>query len=53
MCITTPARVLSIEGNKALVELRGRTHEVRIDLVDVKVGDFVFCASGMAVEVQK
>jgi hydrogenase assembly chaperone HypC/HupF len=50
MCITTPAKVTEINGNKALVELKGKTIEVRIDLVDVAVGDYVYCAAGMAVE---
>ena len=50
MCITNPARVLKITGNKALVELKGRRSEVRIDLVKVKEGDWVYCSSGMAIE---
>jgi hydrogenase assembly chaperone HypC/HupF len=50
MCITTPARVVKIDGNLAVVELNGRHEEVRIDLVSVSVGDYVYCASGMAVE---
>lgn len=50
MCITTRGRVLEIKGNKAVVEICGKRSEVRIDLVRVKVGDLVFCASGMAVE---
>lgn len=50
MCITTPAKILSINGNKALAEINNKIIEVRIDLVKVKVGDFVYCASGMAVE---
>jgi hydrogenase assembly chaperone HypC/HupF len=50
MCITTPAKIVSITGNKALVEINGRKEEVRIDLVSASVGDFVYCASGMAIE---
>lgn len=50
MCITTPAKILKIYGNKAIVETQGKKTEVRIDLVEVKVGDYVYCASGMAVE---
>jgi hydrogenase maturation factor len=50
MCITTPAKVTQINGNKALVEIKGKTIEVRIDLVDVVEGDYVYCAAGMAVE---
>lgn len=50
MCITTPARILEINGNKAVVKLNGKLSEVRIDLVSVSVGDYVFCTSGMAVD---
>ncbi len=50
MCITTPGKILRIDGNKAVVEINGRLSEVRIDLVKVSVGDYVYCASGMAVE---
>ncbi len=50
MCITTPGKVLKIDGNKAVVEIKGTLSEVRIDLVKVNVGDYVYCAAGMAVE---
>ncbi len=50
MCITAAATVLAIDGNRATVELNGKRETVRIDLVDVRVGDRVFCAAGMAVE---
>jgi hydrogenase assembly chaperone HypC/HupF len=50
MCITTAGKILSIKGNKAVVELNGAKREVRIDLVKVKEGDYVYCASGIAVE---
>ncbi len=50
MCITTPAKVVSVDGNIALVEINGRTVRVRIDLVPSKPGDYVYCAAGMAVE---
>lgn len=50
MCITTPGKVLKIQGNVALVELNGTATEVRIDLVKVAVGDYVYCASGMVIE---
>jgi hydrogenase assembly chaperone HypC/HupF len=50
MCITTPGKILKIEGNRAVVEINGKTSEVRIDLVKVGVGDYIYCAAGMAVE---
>lgn len=50
MCITTAAKVLKIDGNKAVVEINGKQTEVRIDLVKARPGDHVYCASGIAVE---
>jgi hydrogenase maturation factor len=50
MCITTPGRILKIDGNKAIVQINDQLSEVRIDLVKAKVGDYVYCAAGMAVE---
>jgi len=50
MCITTPGKILSINGNKARVKINDDVVEVRIDLVKAVVGDYVYCTSGMAVE---
>ena len=50
MCITTPGKIISIAGNMAKVEINGLLSDVRIDLVEVKAGDYVYCAAGMAVE---
>jgi hydrogenase assembly chaperone HypC/HupF len=50
MCITTPGKILKIDGKKAVVDINGKVSEIRIDLVSVSVGDMVYCASGMAIE---
>ncbi len=50
MCITTPGKILKIDGNMAVVDINGKISEVRIDLVSVKEGDYVYCSSGMAIE---
>ena len=50
MCLTTPARIVRINGNKATIKINGRMEEVRTDMTDVKVGDVVYCAAGMVVE---
>ncbi|HJK50954.1 MAG TPA: HypC/HybG/HupF family hydrogenase formation chaperone, partial [Methanocorpusculum sp.] len=40
MCIAVPAEILEIrDGNVALVDYGDLQQEVRIDLVDVKVGE--------------
>ena len=33
MCITTPGKILKIDGNIAVVDINGKISEVRIDLV--------------------
>ena len=50
MCITAKGKIMEIDGNKAVVKIKGKLSEVRIDLVKVSVGDYVYCSSGMAVE---
>jgi len=51
MCIAVPAEVLEIkDGNKAVVDYGDLQQEVRIDLVDVKVGEFVLVHVGFAIQ---
>ncbi|AIS51337.1 hydrogenase assembly chaperone HypC [Thermoanaerobacter kivui] len=51
MCIAVPMKILSIENNKAVVELGGITRKARIDLIpDLKVGDYVIVYAGFAIE---
>jgi len=51
MCIAVPAEVLEIrEGNIALVDYGELQQEVKIDLVDVKVGEFVLVHVGFAIQ---
>ncbi|EHQ34277.1 HypC/HybG/HupF family hydrogenase formation chaperone [Methanoplanus limicola] len=51
MCIAVPAEVLEIkDGNKAVVDYGNLQQEVRIDLVDVNVGEFVLVHVGFAIQ---
>jgi hydrogenase expression/formation protein HypC len=51
MCIAVPAEVLEIrDGNVALVDYGDLQQEVRIDLVDVKVGEFILVHVGFAIQ---
>jgi len=51
MCIAVPAEVLEIkDGNIALVDYGDLKQEVRIELVDVSVGDFVLVHVGFAIQ---
>ncbi|PWR74045.1 HypC/HybG/HupF family hydrogenase formation chaperone [Methanospirillum lacunae] len=51
MCIAVPAEIIEIkEGNIALVDFGGLKQEIRIDLVDVIIGDFVLVHVGFAIQ---
>jgi hydrogenase assembly chaperone HypC/HupF len=51
MCIAVPAEILEIrDGNIALVDYGELQQEVRIDLVDAKVGEFVLVHVGFAIQ---
>jgi len=51
MCLAVPARVVSIDGETALVELGGLTRQARTTLVPgVKVGDYVLLHAGFAIQ---
>ncbi len=50
MCLAVPAKVVSIDGETALVELGGLTRQARTMLVpNVKVGDYVLLHAGFAI----
>ena len=51
MCIAVPAEVIEIrEGNTGLVDYGDLKQVVRLDLVDVQVGDFVLVHVGFAIQ---
>lgn len=51
MCIAIPAEILEIrDDNNALVDFGSLKQEIRVDLVDVKVGDFVLVHVGFAIQ---
>jgi hydrogenase expression/formation protein HypC len=51
MCVAVPAEVLEIkEGNIGVVDYGELKQEVRLDLVDVKVGEFVLVHVGFAIQ---
>jgi hydrogenase expression/formation protein HypC len=52
MCLSVPAKILHIEGQRARVSLGGAEYNAALDLVeDVKVGDYVLLHSGFAIQV--
>lgn len=51
MCLSIPAKVLSIDGNRVRVSLGGAEYNAALDLVEnVKVGDYVLLHSGFAIQ---
>jgi hydrogenase expression/formation protein HypC len=51
MCVAIPAEVLEIRnGNIGLVDYGDLKQEVRLDLVDVAVGEFVLVHVGFAIQ---
>lgn len=51
MCIAIPAEVIEIkDGNIGVVDYGDLKQEVRLDLVDVKPGEFVLVHVGFAIQ---
>jgi len=52
MCLAIPAKIKSIEEDKAKVDFgEGVLREVNITLVNAKVGDYVLVHAGYAIQV--
>ena len=50
MCLATPMKIKEINGNKAVVDSGGHSHEVNIDLLkDAKIGDYILVHGDMAI----
>lgn len=50
MCLATPARVIEIDGETAVVEIEGIRRQGNISLLDnVAVGDYVLVHAGFAI----
>lgn len=51
MCLATPAKVIEIDGEMAVVEIEGIRRRGNISLLDnVAVGDFVLVHAGFAIQ---
>ena len=51
MCLGIPARVLSVDGSRALLDLRGREVPADASMVSVSPGDYVVSYAGLIVQV--
>lgn len=51
MCIGFPGKVITIDDNRAIIEICGVQREIWLDLVDreVAIGDYVICHAGFAI----
>jgi hydrogenase expression/formation protein HypC len=51
MCLGIPARVLSVNGTHAVLDLRGREVPADASMVPVSPGDYVVSYAGLIVQV--
>ena len=52
MCLAIPARVMSVDGDKAQVDFgEGVLREVNVTLVNAKVGNYVLVHAGYAIQL--
>ncbi len=51
MCLAVPFRLIKVDGVNAVGEKDGLTRDIRVDfLKEPKVGDYVVCHAGFAIE---
>jgi hydrogenase expression/formation protein HypC len=51
MCIAFPGKIISIDDNRAVIDIEGTQRETYLDLIDeeVGIGDYVICHAGFAI----
>jgi hydrogenase expression/formation protein HypC len=51
MCLAIPARIVSIKGTLAEVEIEGMSTQADLSVLpDVKIGDYVMVHAGLAIQ---
>jgi len=51
MCLSVPAKVISIDNDKAIVSIGGTKYEASLQLIeDVVVGDYILLHTGFAIQ---
>ncbi len=51
MCLSIPAKVISINGEMAVVSVGGTNYEASLQLLDdVQVGDYILLHTGFAIQ---
>jgi hydrogenase expression/formation protein HypC len=52
MCLAIPAKIMSLQGEKAQVDFgQGVLREINVSLVETKLGDYVLVHAGYAIQV--
>ena len=51
MCLSIPAKIVTIDGNVAMVDVMGNRREADLSLIeDPELGDYVLLHAGFAIE---
>jgi len=51
MCLSIPAKVISVDGDKAIVSVGGTEYEASLQLLDdVNVGEYILLHTGFAIQ---
>jgi len=50
MCLAIPGKVVSVNGNIAVIDFGGVQRETNVSLVEVKPGDYVIVHAGFAIQ---
>ena len=51
MCLGIPARVISVDGSRAVLDLRGREVVSDASMVSVAPGDYVISYAGLIIQI--
>ncbi len=51
MCLAVPGRVVSIQGDDALIDFGGVTRKANISLVEAEEEDYVIVHAGYAIQI--
>ncbi len=51
MCLAVPGRIVSIQGDEAMVDFGGVTRKANVSLVEVGKGDYVIVHAGYAIQI--
>lgn len=52
MCLSVPAKIIKLEGMKAVVDFGGSQREISVMLIpNAKMGDYVLVHAGFAIQI--